>query len=414
MTPKEYTNTAIDTVIDLAAEQGIKYRRGDFGVPELDEGFLKQDNDDYKELNLVGFIGNVHDFSGVTVSLSYSFARTGKKLKANKNGFYMYQYCSVREMEISFRFSINDLELLFTKRAPVQKKTGEIIKRAYRLFTDPEHAGEMEAISASMMAQELLAECIPGIENTDKMEQVSVDTGSGKKWKHSLSNTIATSCRCMCYCRDQNEIVFWGYLNDVLIARMMFLYLFKVGNSLAAKHIKACRERGEWKTSDIYEHFYSGFCERIGAELEKNHAALMLYTPQEVIEDFKSFSAGIPGTKELNDNSCKAKESEILARLTKVALTNGMTLTYMHKFFFLRLLDYAEKNGENTETGLSVALSVSGLSNALNIPLKTVSYSLKSLVSCGVLYRENGEKTFPRSPSLTIINNKIYEKETEL
>lgn len=29
MTPKEYAYAAIDIVIDLAAEQGIKYRRGD-------------------------------------------------------------------------------------------------------------------------------------------------------------------------------------------------------------------------------------------------------------------------------------------------------------------------------------------------------------------------------------------------
>lgn len=429
MTPKEYANTAIDTVIDLASEQGIKYRRGDFGIPELDESFLGPSYDDYKELNLVGFIGDVHDCSGVTVTLSYAFARTGKKLKANRSGFYEYKYCIVREMEIFFRFSMDDLELLNEKKLSGKRKTDEIIKRAYKLLADPEHASETEAISTSIMTQKLLTEYIPGKENSGKMEQASAETVSGKKWKYSLANVIANSCRCKCYCQEQKEIVFWGYLNDVLISRMMFLYLFKAGNRLATKHIKACQEYGEWKTAGMYERFCNGFCARVGAELEKNHAALKLVTPQEVIEDFEVFSADLPGTcsciesaagcpagnrKELNDRIYKAKEAEILSRLTKEALANGMSLTYMHKFFFLRLLDYAEKNGEYTEMGLSVSLSVTELSQALKIPLKTVSYSLKNLLSCGVIYRLDGEKTFPRSPSMTIINKKIYEKENEI
>lgn len=428
MTPKEYANTAIDTVIDLASEQGIKYRRGDFGVPELDESFLGPDYDDYKELNLVGFIGDVQNCSGITVTLSYTFARTGKKLKANRDGFYEYKYCIVREKEIFFRFSMDDLELLNEKKLPGKRKTDEIIKSAYKLLADPEHAGETEAISTSIMAQKLLTEYIPGKENPGKLEQAPAETVPGKKWKYSLANMIATNCRCKCYYQE-NEIVFWGYLNDILISRMMFLYLFKAGNRLATKHIKDCREYGEWKTAGMYERFCNGFCERVGAELEKNRAALKLLTPQEVIEEFEVFSSDLPGTcsciesaagcpagneKEFNSEKYKAKEAEILSRLTKEALANGKSLTYMHKFFFLRLLDYAEKNGEDTGAGLSVSLSVTELSQVLKIPLKTVSYSLKNLLSCGVLYRVDGEKTFPRSPSMTIINKKIYEKENEI
>ena len=34
MTPKEYAWAAVDIVIDLAAENGIKYRRGDFELVE--------------------------------------------------------------------------------------------------------------------------------------------------------------------------------------------------------------------------------------------------------------------------------------------------------------------------------------------------------------------------------------------
>lgn len=107
----------------------------------------------------------------------------------------------------------------------------------------------------------------------------------------------------------------------------------------------------------------------------------------------------------------RATENEILSSLTKEASSKGVVLTYAHKLFFLRLLDYAEKAGEHTENGLSVTLSVQGLSEALKIPLRTTIQSLNRLTACGVLIRTEGEKTFPRSPAVTVICRKFYEKE---
>lgn len=110
-------------------------------------------------------------------------------------------------------------------------------------------------------------------------------------------------------------------------------------------------------------------------------------------------------------NYVRATENEILSSLTKEASSKGVVLTYTHKLFFLRLLDYAEKAGENTENGLSVTLSVQGLSEALKIPLRTAIQSLNRLTACGALIRTEGEKTFPRSPSITVVCRKFYEKE---
>ena len=98
----------------------------------------------------------------------------------------------------------------------------------------------------------------------------------------------------------------------------------------------------------------------------------------------------------------RATENEILSSLTKEASSKGVVLTYAHKLFFLRLLDYAEKAGENTENGLS---------EALKIPLRTAIQSLNRLTACGALIRTEGEKTFPRSPTITVVCRKFYEKE---
>lgn len=113
MTLKEYAYAAIDIVIDLAAEQGIKYRRGDFRIEGIDKakGF---------GLNNVYFIGGINEPSGVSVNLWYDFARTGKKLKAAKNGFYSYKYCRVKENCVSFNFSLNEIEIQSVKETTAE------------------------------------------------------------------------------------------------------------------------------------------------------------------------------------------------------------------------------------------------------------------------------------------------------
>lgn len=85
-------------------------------------------------------------------------------------------------------------------------------------------------------------------------------------------------------------IVFYGYQSDVLIARRVFMYLFKVGNSLTTKYVKARRDSGEWQTQGLYNSFCSGFCAGVRSELQKNCTALMLVTPQAVIESFDKYS----------------------------------------------------------------------------------------------------------------------------
>ena len=115
-------------------------------------------------------------------------------------------------------------------------------------------------------------------------------------------------------------------------------------------------------------------------------------------------------TKEILSAAEVASESQILRRLTAAANEKGVTLTYTHKVFYLRLLSFASRTGRESADGVVVSLSVQQLADALQVPLKTTTQSLNRLTACGGVLRTKGEKTFPRSPAETTIVKSFYEK----
>lgn len=184
-------------------------------------------------------------------------------------------------------------------RAADQSKIEEVIRKVQKLLAlgdKSRNPSEAEAIAASMQAQKLLAKYnieiadVTGEEKKEEIEQVIADVGTGNKWKYSLAEAIADGYCCKCYYHGSESVVFYGYQSDVLIARRVFMYLFKVGNSLATKYVKTSRENGE-STQGLYNSFCSGFCKGVRSELQKHCTALMLITPQPVIESFDKFSA---------------------------------------------------------------------------------------------------------------------------
>lgn len=201
---------------------------------------------------------------------------------------------------VSFNFSLNEIEIQSVKETTAdQSKIEEVIRKVQKLLAladQSRNPSEAEAIAASMQAQKLLAKYnleiadITGEEKKEKIEQVIADVGTGNKWKYTLANAVADSYCCKCYYHGAEMIVFYGYQSDVLIARRVFMYLFKVGNSLATKYVKARRDSGEWQTQGLYNSFCSGFCAGVRSELQKNCTALMLVTPQAVIESFDKYS----------------------------------------------------------------------------------------------------------------------------
>lgn len=308
MTVKEYALAAIDMVITIALEQNIKYRRGDFCI----QGEERKMGD----FNNVMYIGSSKNPTGITITLNYNFERCGKKIKAVKDEFYAYKYCRVTNIGIIFAFSINEIIIQSTREEKIEKnKIDVVIRKVQKLLAladKNKNPSEAEAISASMQAQKLLAKYnidianITGEQKDEPIEQVIADVGVGKKWKYALANIVAESYCCECFYCGVEMIVFYGFSSDVLIARRVFMYLFKVGNTLANKYVRRKRENEELSTNGLYNSFCSGFCNGVEQELKKNCTALMLVTPKKVVESFEKFSE----TFKTRDDSISAIDKE--------------------------------------------------------------------------------------------------------
>lgn len=103
-------------------------------------------------------------------------------------------------------------------------------------------------------------------------------------------------------------------------------------------------------------------------------------------------------------------ENDIIEKLQSTAINKGVNLTYTHKLFFLKLLDYAKEHGESCPEGMQILVSVSNLSKKLSISPRMVTQSLQVFRECGIIQRRAGEKTFPRSISTTVLKKEFYDE----
>lgn len=125
----------------------------------------------------------------------------------------------------------------------------------------------------------------------ENIEQVVADVGTGNKWKYELADTVANNYACKSFSYGSKMIIFYGYKADVIIARRVFVYLFKVGNRLANQYVKKYREQAWGKASAVYNSFVSGFTAGVRRELEKQCTALALVIQPEVQKSWDAFSA---------------------------------------------------------------------------------------------------------------------------
>lgn len=102
-------------------------------------------------------------------------------------------------------------------------------------------------------------------------------------------------------------------------------------------------------------------------------------------------------------------DNEIIETIQAAAGEKGINLTYTHKLFFVKLLTYACKYGQNCPEGIMVIMPIKDLAEHLSISSRMVSQSLKVLCDCGIIMRYMGEKSFPRGISRTIIKKEYYE-----
>ena len=235
----EYCRFAVEMVIRYAKEQGVKLRYSDFPIGG-------------KRLapthNTVDFWGNV-----VNVFISNE-ERWAAQLRKAKDNFLNYVNARVLGTGVWFSFSIKELDLMRMKDVEADEDMEKVIRRITKLLAlaDLEHnPSENEAISASLAAQKLLAKYnlsmadVTGEKREEDIEQVVADVGTGNKWKYDLSVAVADNYACKTFSYEAEMIVFYGYKADVLIARRVFTYLFKVGNRLANQYVKKYRDE-QW------------------------------------------------------------------------------------------------------------------------------------------------------------------------
>ena len=296
----EYKRLAVDTVISYAKEQGVKLRHSDFPLDSM-----------------CMFNGNLVDFHHWDESELYTVrvfingeGRWAAQLKKAGDGFLNYVNARVLKEGIMFSFSTKELDLLRMKDDSGKDVDMEkIISKITKLLalSDLErNPSESEAVSASLAAQRLLAkynlsmvDVIGEHDPAEEIEQVIADVGTGKKWKYKLANAVANNYACKTFSQGSDKLVFYGYKADILIARRVYIYLFKVGNRLANQYVKKYRETISYDTRGIYNSFVSGFINGVEKELEKQCTALALIVQPEVQESWDIFSAAM-GTRSWN------------------------------------------------------------------------------------------------------------------
>ena len=303
MTEKELKNLAIDTVIKYAEEQGVKLRRLDFGAEEDKVGFDLDRNFNTVYKSFFYFVRNgAGEPISIMVKVSYN-GRWEKQLKVAKDRFLNYYNARLEQNHLSFSFTVNELEIIASGKNKVENADEEkiegvirIINKLLALSDKSRNNSEQEAIAASLKVQKLLAKYnlsmadVTGERKDEPVEQSVADVGTGKKWKYTLASVVADNFACKHFIVGTEQIVFFGYKADIVAARRVFVYLFKVGHKLATQYAKQYREEN-YTADGVYNSFCKGFVAGVKKELDKQCTALAIVVQPKVKEEWEAFSA---------------------------------------------------------------------------------------------------------------------------
>lgn len=177
----------------------------------------------------------------------------------------------------------------------------EKIKKVLELAKN--NPSQEEAKSAVLKAQKLMAEYhiamsdIESVGNIDKIDEVSVMIGKGNKWKYFLVSTISKNFRCKNYYNSKEEVVFYGYKNDAIIASETFKFLFDFGKKTSASYYnklrnKSIKTKGYFNGTGIKNSFLYGFVNGVKDVLERQSTALMIIVPIEVENKYIEKTSG--------------------------------------------------------------------------------------------------------------------------
>lgn len=292
---------AENKVLKLLRDNGLKYLHSDV-APRTTRDFKKPIQTTMSLSKTLLFTVNFDDKKN---------PKRGRELKKNKDIFYDFYNVTIDKFGIHFKYTYKELELEYLRNddeVAEEVKRDSIMKKIDKLLALQNSSNEHEALSASLMAQKLLAKYNIDIENIrgkveEEIEEASVYVDSGNKWKYSLASVVADNYRCKVFYKGTDRVVFRGYRTDIVIARRVYAYLFSVAKRLGKAYEKRYREN-YGNAEGIYMSYCIGFINGVRLELEKQCTALQLFCPSKVEDDWKKYSADFgekQTTLKLND-----------------------------------------------------------------------------------------------------------------
>lgn len=295
MTQDDLTRFAIQKTIKMLAKCGFKYRK-----LELENPKPKYEPNHYK---LCKPYIEVMKSGKVLIRIPYvdeEQPARGVRLKKERNQFLTYFNCNVRDEYIVFIFTKKELEIEYIRQEDVEEsKMEQIVEKVKKLLAlSQSDCNEHEAISASLMAQKLLAkynldmEDVTGVAKEEEIEEAMVEVGDGNAWKYSLAFAVADNYCCKCYASNSWRFYFRGYRSDIIIARQVFAYLFSVCKRLGKAYERNYRKNVCSNAEGVYNSYCSGFVLGVKSELEKQCRALALVTPAPVNADWEKYTEG--------------------------------------------------------------------------------------------------------------------------
>lgn len=170
-------------------------------------------------------------------------------------------------------------------------KTEKIIQTIKKVLElSKNNPSEEEAKAAALKAQELLAKYhidmaeIEELGESDDIVEITVNVPS-KKWKYRLAHIVAKNFRCKHFYYGKGILVFYGHKTDAEVAAETYKYLFNMGNIFAGREVdKVFAKTGT--SAGVYNSFVSGFCDGVSEVLDTQCTALMIVTPQDVVDAF--------------------------------------------------------------------------------------------------------------------------------
>lgn len=304
-----YERIAVTTVIGYFKEQGIRLNLSDFNLNKYAFSTKKW------ETNVSSFLSD----DGTTLVTVMFDGALKKYVLPKKDNFLNYIHCRVQKSSIDFSFSWKDLDFIALKDSSVEadtdaeklEKVKRKIEKLMALADVERNPSEQEAISASLKVQKLLSEyhltfaqVMGGTEAREDVEQVVADCGKGSSqhnWRFNLANYVANGYCCKYFRMGADKkdcvVIFFGYKEDVLLARRVYTYLYNVGNKLGNQFA-----RNNSHEFNAYTSFCLGFASGVGEQLKKQCTALALVIQPEVEKSWETFSADF---KTAQSRACK-------------------------------------------------------------------------------------------------------------